>query len=358
MKLGLDHTPAHLMELPRKILIGDNVIESLGEFIKDLNQNASKIAIVTGHIVQAKAGKQCRASIDGSSLKNSWHIVTDASMDSVNRLQIGLEKYSPDFIVGLGGGRSVDVAKMTAFRLSKPFVSAPTSASHDGIASPFVSVKGLDRPHSIKANSPIGVLADTRLLSQAPMRLLASGCGDLVAKITAVRDWELAREEKNEYFGAYAANLASMSAEIIIKQSHKFRNNSIFGVRTIIEALISAGVAACIAGSSRPCSGSEHLFSHALEYVAGNNCGLHGERVGLGTIIMAKLHGLNWRQIVRTLKEIGAPTTGQEINIGEQHMVKALLLAPSLRPERYTILNKANLNEQSAKRVLKDVDVL
>ena len=97
--------------------------------------------------------------------------------------------------------------------------------------------------------------------------------------------------------------------EIIIKQSHKFRNNSIFGVRTIIEALISAGVAACIAGSSRPCSGSEHLFSHALEYVAGNNCGLHGERVGLGTIIMAKLHGLDWRQIVKTLKEIG-PNNG------------------------------------------------
>ena len=65
-------------------------------------------------------------------------------------------------------GRSVDVAKMTAYRLFKPFVSVPTSASHDGIASPFVSIKGLDKPHSIKANSPIGVLADTRLLSEAP----------------------------------------------------------------------------------------------------------------------------------------------------------------------------------------------
>jgi glycerol-1-phosphate dehydrogenase [NAD(P)+] len=358
MSLSLDRTHIHLMELPRKILIGDNVIESLGGFIKDLNRNASKIAIVTGHTVQAKAGQQCRASIDASSLDNSWHIVTDASLDSVNRLQIDLEKCSPDFIVGLGGGRSVDVAKMTAFRLSKPFVSAPTSASHDGIASPFVSVKGLERPHSIKASSPIGVLADTWLLSQAPKRLLASGCGDLVAKITAVRDWELAKEEKNEYFGAYAANLAKMSADIIIKQSHKFRENNIFGARTIIEALISAGVAACIAGSSRPCSGSEHLFSHALEYVVGNNCGLHGERVGIGTIIMAKLHGLDWREIVRTLKEIGAPTTGHEIDIEEQNMVKALLLAPYLRPERYTILNKVRLNEQSAKRLLKDVDVV
>lgn len=346
------------MELPRKILIGDDVIRDLGAFILDLNSKASKIAIVTGHTVKARAGQLCRSSMDKSSLDSSWHIVTDASMDSVNRLQIHLEEYSPDFIIGLGGGRSVDVAKMTAYRLSKPFVSVPTSASHDGIASPFVSIKGLDKPHSIKANSPIGVLADTRLLSKAPRRLLASGCGDLVAKITAVKDWELARDEKDEYFGTYAANLACMSAEIILEQSHKFRDNNIFGIRTIIEALISAGVAACIAGSSRPCSGSEHLFSHALEYIAGNSCGLHGERVGLGTIIMAKLHDLDWNQIVRALKNIGAPTTAQELNLKECDVVKALLLAQSLRPERYTILNKASLDEQSALRLVKDVGVL
>jgi glycerol-1-phosphate dehydrogenase [NAD(P)+] len=347
-----------MMELPRKILIGNNVIRNLGSFLLDLNVNASRIAIVTGNTVQARAGQPCLASIDGSSLKSSWHVVTDASIESVNNLQTLLDKYSPDFIVGLGGGRSVDVAKMTAFRLSRPFVSVPTSASHDGIASPFVSVKGLDKPHSIKANSPIGVLADTRLISQAPRRLLASGCGDLLGKITAVKDWELAREEKNEYFGTYAANLACMSAEIILKQSHKFRDNNVFGVRTIIEALISAGVAACIAGSSRPCSGSEHLFSHALEYVAGNSCGLHGERVGLGTIIMAKLHNLDWKQIVKALRNIEAPTTAEAINIRQSDLVKALLLAQSLRPERYTILKKVKLNEQSALRLLEDVEVL
>jgi glycerol-1-phosphate dehydrogenase [NAD(P)+] len=347
-----------MMELPRKILIGDDVISNLGSFLYDLNNNASRIAIVTGNTVRGIAGQPCLASIEESLLKSSWHIVTDASIESVNSLQLDLERYSPDFILGLGGGRSVDVAKMTAFRISRPFISVPTSASHDGIASPFVSIRGLEKPHSIKANSPIGILADTRLISQAPRRLLASGCGDLLGKVTAVKDWELARDEKNEYFGTYAANLACMSAEIILKQSHKFRDNSVFGVRTIIEALISAGVAACIAGSSRPCSGSEHLFSHALEYIAGNSCGLHGERVGLGTIIMAKLHNLDWKQIVKALKNIDAPTTAKEINVQQSDLVKALLLAQSLRPERYTILKKVNLDEQSAQRLLEDVELL
>src|SRR3712207_7325336 len=91
----------------------------------------------------------------------------------------------PDFVLGFGGGRSVDIAKMTAFRIGRPFLSVPTSASHDGISSPFVSIRGTNKPHSIRANTPIGVVADTRLMLEAPSRLLAGGCGDLVAKITA-----------------------------------------------------------------------------------------------------------------------------------------------------------------------------
>ena len=350
--------PTHLMELPRKILIGNSVISKLGSFITDLDDNASKVAIITGNNVKAKAGEVCKSSISKSSLQDSWYIVNDASMDSVNKLQMKIRDYVPDFIIGLGGGRSVDVAKMTAFKLNKPLVSVPTSASHDGISSPFVSIRGSDKPHSVKVNTPIGVLADTKLLSDAPLRLLASGCGDLVAKLTAVKDWELARDEKNEYFGSYAANLAYMSAKIILNESRKLLQKNGFGVRTIVEALISAGVAACIAGSSRPCSGAEHLFSHALEYVVGQNCGLHGERVGLGTIMMAKLHGLNWERIVETLENVGAPTKAKQIKLNGDQVARALITAQSLRPDRYTILSTLKLDKQSALELAKSVCIV
>jgi glycerol-1-phosphate dehydrogenase [NAD(P)+] len=346
------------MELPRKILIGNSVISKLGSFITDLDDNASKVAIITGNNVKAKAGEVCKSSISKSSLQDSWYIVNDASMDSVNKLQMKIRDYVPDFIIGLGGGRSVDVAKMTAFKLNKPLVSVPTSASHDGISSPFVSIRGSDKPHSVKVNTPIGVLADTKLLSDAPLRLLASGCGDLVAKLTAVKDWELARDEKNEYFGSYAANLAYMSAKIILNESQKLLQKNGFGVRTIVEALISAGVAACIAGSSRPCSGAEHLFSHALEYVVGQNCGLHGERVGLGTIMMAKLHGLNWERIVETLENVGAPTKAKQIKLNGDQVARALITAQSLRPDRYTILSTLKLDKQSALELAKSVCIV
>jgi glycerol-1-phosphate dehydrogenase [NAD(P)+] len=346
------------MELPRKILIGEGVVSQVGVVIRTLNDSAAKVAVVTGRKVKSKAGDELYSSLEEVSLKASLYLVPHASMSIVDKLQDKIGDKVPDFVIGFGGGRSVDIAKMTAFKIGRPFLSVPTSASHDGISSPFVSMRGLNKPHSIKANTPIGVVADTRLMLEAPSRLLAGGCGDLVAKITAVKDWELARDEKGEYFGTYAANLAYMSAKIILEESDKLSCRSQFTIRTIVEALISAGVAACIAGSSRPCSGAEHLFSHALEYIAGPNFGLHGERVGIGTIMMAKLHGLNWDKIAETLENIGAPTKAKQIELTEEHVVKALMIAQSLRPDRYTILSKVKLDKKSAFELAKSVRVI
>ena len=348
--------PNHLMELPRKILIGNDVIYQLGSFIRDLDNKTSIVAVISGNTVKARVGKECVEALDSLSLKHKWIETPNASMNDINSSQSLVIQEQPNFIVGVGGGRSVDVAKMISFNLNIPFISVPTSASHDGISSPFVSIRGRDKPYSLKAHAPIGVLADTRLISEAPYRLQASGCGDLIGKITAVKDWELARDDNNEYFGSYAANLANMSAKIIIENSSKLNYRA--NIRTIVEALISAGVASCIAGSSRPCSGSEHLFSHALEYVAKTNCGLHGERVGIGTIIMSKIHGLDHEIIIKTLQNIKAPTTAKEIDVTEDQIVQSLLIAQSLRPERYTILNKIKIDKESARKIAKSVSVI
>lgn len=345
------------MELPRKILIGEGIVSQVGSLVRSLDAGAGRVTIITGAVVKARAGNECSASLEKTALKSSWHVVSDASMDTVARLQEKIIEL-PDYVIGFGGGRSVDIAKMTAFKIGRPFLSVPTSASHDGISSPFVSIRGTDKPHSIKANTPIGVVADTHLMSKAPPRLLAGGCGDLVAKITAVKDWELARDERGEYFGSYAANLAYLSAKIILDESERLKRKSQFSIRTIVEALISAGVAACIAGSSRPCSGAEHLFSHAVEYVAGPGYGLHGERVGIGTIMMAKLHGLDWERVAETLENVGAPTKAKQIKLTEDHVVKALVAAQSLRPDRYTILSKTKLDKKSAHRLAKSVKVI
>ena len=86
------------------------------------------------------------------------------------------------------------------------------------MASPFVSVKS-DKPHSIVATAPLGVFVDIDIIKKAPSRLLSSGCGDLVANVIAVKDWQLGHEKTGEYYGRYSADLAMMSAMIVMETS-------------------------------------------------------------------------------------------------------------------------------------------
>ena len=345
---------SHTMELPRKIVVGEKNICDIGEFIKSL-KNTKKVSLISGSNVKKIVQKKIEKSLLASKIENIWYLTTTNDVKSINDTEKKVYKNKSDLVIGIGGGRSVDIAKMIGFNLNKPVVSIPTSASHDGIASPFVSVRG-DKPHSLVATAPLGVFVDVDIIKKAPRKLLASGCGDLIAKITAVRDWQLGRDKTGEYYGTYSAELASMSAQFLIKNSARFSKKGLH-VREIVEALISAGVASCIAGSSRPCSGAEHLFSHAVDKLE-PGVGLHGEKCGIGTILISKLQGQNWKQIIKALKNVGAPTTAKEIGLKSDVLAKALTIAQSLRPERYTILKEVNMTEEKAILLAKSTNVL
>ena len=346
--------PTHTMELPRLIVIGEKNIGEIGKFVLSLNK-PEKVSLVTGEHVKKILQKKIEKSLGTSKINYVWHIANENTIKSIKNIQTQVKKDKSDLIVGIGGGRSVDIAKMIAFNLSKPFVSVPTAASHDGIASPFVSVKSA-KPHSIVATAPLGVFVDIDIIKKSPKRLLASGCGDLIANIIAVKDWELGRDKKGEYYGRYSANLSLLSAKMVMENSELFAKKGL-DVRVIVEALISAGVASCIAGSSRPCSGAEHLFSHALDKLA-PGIGLHGEKCGIGAIMMAKLQGQDWKKIVKTLKNIGAPTTAKQIGVKPKIVAKALMIAQSLRPDRYTILKEVNMTEKRAISLAKSTKVI
>ncbi len=337
------------MQLPREVLIGTNVAASVGETLTRLGFRGPAL-LVTGEKVITIAGNTVLESLQRAGFKSSTILVENATTEQVSRVEAEIRSKGPDIVVGLGGGKDIDVAKLSSMKASTRFISVPTAASHDGIASSLVSMKGLDRPYSYVAHSPIAIVADTSIIAKSPYRLIASGCGDVVAKYTAVRDWKLAHRIKNEYYGDYAAELALMSSRLVIKNASTIRAMSEAGVRTLVEALISCGVAMSIAGTSRPCSGAEHLFSHALSMIAPNQA-LHGEQCGVGTIMCAYLHGANWPLIKDVLHRIGGPTTAKELGIAPEQVIKALTMAHSIRPERYTILGESGLTKEAAERV-------
>ncbi len=346
----------HWMQLPREVVVGEGVIELVAEIFQRLGFTESAL-IITGSKTEEVAGKTVRAILESEGLKVETLKVETATMWDVRAVEEKIKDLKPQVVLGVGGGTKIDVAKLSSARRKVPFISVPTTASHDGIASPLSSIKGLEKPYSIIAQAPIAIIADTNIILKAPYRLIASGCGDVIAKFTAVRDWKLAHDEVGEYYGDYAASLALMSAELVMRNAQKIKPGNVEGLRVLLEALISCGVAMSIAGSSRPCSGSEHLFSHAVDVIKPNNT-MHGEKCGVGTIMMAHLHGLDWQRIRETLKSVGAPTNAEELGLTEEEVVKALFIAPSIRPERYTILSKLNLSMDGCRRLAKQTEVI
>jgi glycerol-1-phosphate dehydrogenase [NAD(P)+] len=283
--------------------------------------------------------------------------VKDATIKTVEAVIENIQNVEAEVVLGVGGGRNIDVAKLAAAKTDRFFISVPTVASHDGIASSLASVKGMGRPYTVKAVSPIAVVMDSGIIEESPYRFTASGCGDIISKAVEVEDWRLAHKDKGEYYGEYAGSLSLMSSVHVMNSAKNIQEKTQNGIRTLLEALVSCGVAMSIAGSSRPTSGSSHLFSHALDIIT-KSPALHGEQCGVGAIMMSKLHQQDWKKIRRSLETIGAPINAKQLGIKEDNIIKALTIAQSIRPDRYTILSKIQLNEKKANSLAKETMVI
>jgi glycerol-1-phosphate dehydrogenase [NAD(P)+] len=344
------------MQLPREVIVGKGTLARVIEVTQRLGLSGSAL-VVAGAKSYEIAGKTVRALLEQAGMAIDTLLVETATAKEILAIEERIKSSKPQVLFGVGGGTKIDAAKLSSARQGVPFISVPTTLSHDGIASPLASVKGLDKPYSVMAQAPLAIIADTDIIAQAPWRSVISGCGDVIAKFTAVKDWKLAHAEKNEYYGEYAASLALMSATLVIQNAGLIRPGNEEGLRVLLEALISCGVAMSIAGSSRPCSGAEHLFSHALDMLKCPHA-MHGEQCGVGSVLTAYLHKANWKHIRDTLKQIGAPTTACELGVKDEDVVKALEMAATIRPERYTILHKLNLNHEACEKVAKITQII
>lgn len=344
------------MQLPREVIIGNGTIEYVAEVSRRLGFTESAL-IIAGSKTYDVAGKTVKELLEEDGMEVDTLLVKSATVKDVDAVEEEIRVSRPQVVFGVGGGTKIDVAKLSSAHQEVPFISVPTTASHDGIASPLSSVKGFEKPYSVMAQAPIAIIADTNVIMHAPWRSVISGCGDVIAKFTAVRDWKLAHEEKREYYGEYAASLALMSAKLVMQNAKLIKPGNEEGLRVLLEALISCGVSMSIAGNSRPCSGSEHLFSHALDIIKSNHA-MHGEQCGVGTIMMAHLHGAKWKRVRETLKMLGAPTNTDTLDVKEEDVIKAMEMAPAIRPERYTILNKLNLNREDYESLAKITRVI
>jgi glycerol-1-phosphate dehydrogenase [NAD(P)+] len=343
------------MELPRIVAVGSGVIRELPDICLKLHLPGPAL-IVTGPRTQNVIGKAISELLEERCYEFQTIVCSASKLEEVDRVKLLAAESKAGFLIGAGGGRSIDIAKLASLEVCAPFLSVPTAASHDGICSSQASLTINGETASIKAQSPLAIVADSQIISLAPAKLLSAGCGDIISNYTAILDWQLAHRLRNEEYSEYASALSGMTARMIVELAEDIRPGLEESARIVIKALISSGVAMSIAGSSRPASGSEHKFAHAMNKIAPGRA-LHGELCGLGTIMMMYLHGGDWKMIKEALAAVGAPTTAAEANLDADSVISALINAREIRPERYTILD-SGLNEMAATRAAEETGII
>jgi glycerol-1-phosphate dehydrogenase [NAD(P)+] len=349
------------MVFPREIIVGHNATQQIAELCNRIG-GGENVLVVDDKKTKKLSGDEIRKILLKANYNVKELVVSAPTVNEINYSS----KNNIKLLLGVGGGSVIDVTKLAAFELKKPFVSVPTSAAHDGIASPRASLKHSKGAVSKTAVSPLAVLADTKIIMKAPYKMLASGCADVISNISAVMDWELAHRLKGEEFSTHGAVLARTAAEMLIQNVDDIRPASEESVWLGVKAMIVSGVAMSVAGNTRPASGAEHMFSHMLDHLGPGillkgrryKKPLHGEQCGIGAIMMIYLHGGDWELIKRTLKKIGAPTTSEELGVSKKKIIEALIRAHEIRPERYTILGETGLTEDAAKKLAKTTGVI
>ncbi|MET1125057.1 MAG: sn-glycerol-1-phosphate dehydrogenase [Archaeoglobaceae archaeon] len=334
------------VSIPRVIEVSESARKNTRNVVE--NFGCSSVLILTGKNVYENVTQKIEARLE--ELVTKTLLVGEANMREVRRISFEIEFDEIDCVVGVGGGRVLDVAKVVSTEIDVPFVSIPSTASHDGIASPIASFKEGGKPISISTNPPAAVLADITIIRNSPIRLLRSGYGDLISNVTAVKDWVLGREKKGEEYSEVAASMALMPAQLLLKEAEALDLKNPQHLDLLVKGLVLSGVTISIVGSSRPVSGAEHKFSHALDYL-GYGRGLHGEQVALGTIIMEYFHekayGVgDWEMIRNSLEKVRAPTTAREIGLTREQVIEALMYAKRIRRKRYTILEDLNPSKE------------
>jgi glycerol-1-phosphate dehydrogenase [NAD(P)+] len=358
-------TKSKTMVFPREIIVGHNATQQIAELCSRIG-SGDNVLVVDDKKTKKLSGDEIRNILSKANYNVKEVVVSAPTVNEVNNVINYSSKNNIKLLLGVGGGSVIDVTKLAAYELKKPFVSVPTSAAHDGIASPRASLKHSKGAVSKTAVSPLAVLADTKIIMKAPYKMLASGCADVISNISAVMDWELAHRLKGEEFSTHGAVLARTAAEMLIQNVDDIRPASEESVWLGVKAMIVSGVAMSVAGNTRPASGAEHMFSHMLDHLGPGillkgrryKKPLHGEQCGVGAIMMIYLHGGDWELIKRTLKKIGAPTSSEELGVSKKKIIEALIRAHEIRPERYTILGETGLTEDAAKKLAKTTGVI
>ena len=276
------------------VILEEGALKKLPEILNKEPYNQYKhLVMVCDDNTYEAAGKEVEKLLNGIS-------VIKLDPENLHANEIGVAKVKEqldpikevDCMIAVGSGTVHDLTRYNAYERKIPFISVPTAASVDGYVSTVAAMSWYGFKKSMIAESPILVVADSRIITDAPMRLTASGVGDLLGKYTALADWKITNILDGEYICDRICEMEYDALDKLKESLDGLSNRDINAYEELMYGLLLSGLAMQMTGNSRPASGAEHHMSHLWEMEVLNDYidFYHGEKVGVGLVLSSKIY--------------------------------------------------------------------
>ena len=323
------------VHLPAIFQVNENVINKIPFFFQRNHLEFKKILIVSGKNTSFIYAEQILTSLDSSS-----YIIEYNNHNTVESLKDYCLTNGVDLIIGVGGGSILDVVKRVSLLSGIENLLVPTIISNDGLVSPISVIKDeFGQTKSLPGKTPFGVIVDLNIIRNAPTKFLQAAAGDILSNISATNDWILSSEKTAEPINDLAYMLSRSAAFALIHHESKDIRNRNF-LKQVIYCQINSGLAMGLAGTSRPCSGSEHLISHAIDFNNLSENTLHGLQVGSISIFCLYLQKKLDAKCINYAHELNIPMAFHHLDEKiEKNLSQIFDTSFNMRPGRFTVLN-------------------
>ena len=306
---------------PPRYLQGPGALDELGRHVNDLGGRA---LLVTDDVVVDVVGEDVDRSF--SAAGTAYHTALfggECTEDEIARLTEVARSEETDVVVGMGGGKVIDVAKGIRGQAGGGLVTVPTVASTDAPTSGLSVVYTADGHIAgglVHRERPDLVLVDTDVIASAPRRWFVSGVGDALA--TRFEAEATMKSGGQTFAGGRPSQAGVALAERCydVLRTHAPAAVDAAGDGTVTEALEET-VEAIVLLSGLGFENGGLAAAHAVHdgiVAATETTATHGEKVCLGLLTQLVLEGRpeeTVREVARFAHDLGLPVTLADVGV-------------------------------------------
>ncbi len=244
--------------------------------------------------------------------------------EELARVAEAIEREQADVIIGAGGGKTIDTAKIAADRAGLPVIIVPTIASTDAPCSGcavMYTMDGVFESVFYQKTNPAAVLVDTAVIASAPVRFLTAGMGDALATWFEARSCRRTASP-NECGGLSTLaglNLAKLCYDTLLAHGPSAQaacKNRI--VTPALERIVEANILLSGIGFESSGLAAAHSIHNGLTMLDETHAFYHGEKVAFGVLSGLQLTDADPEESAKVFsfcEEIGLPTTLADIGL-------------------------------------------